>query len=196
MASVSRDANGTKRLFTDREGERKAVRLAGFRQGRRGVPPETPRPDRGPVHRNGDRRGSARWLADLPDRMCTPGRLVAEPARRRRRRWVGCWTTTATLNVKPGTRIAPTRRRGPRWSSGSGPSVRWRARSLDADRWRAAMVRPAAPATISKRIKTARAIFARGGAGGCSENPLTGVKAGKQTNPARKVFVPGTRSPR
>ena len=198
MASVARDRNGTKRvLFVDGDGSRRTIRLGD-------VPVKAAESFRLRVETllacrttgtpiDGD---TARWLADLPDtmhdRLARVG--LVEPRERAAAVTLGRLLDEyfGTLNVKPGTRTTYAQTRtaleeyfGPDRTLDS-------IVPLDADRWRASMVEAGlAPATISKRIKTARAIFARGVRWRMlSENPLAGVTAGRQSNPSRKVFVP------
>ncbi|MFN4243665.1 MAG: tyrosine-type recombinase/integrase [Tepidisphaerales bacterium] len=63
--------------------------------------------------------------------------------------------------------------------------------ALHADRWRQAMVASGlSPATVSRRVKTARTIWRRGMRWGMvASNPFTDTPAGPQHNPARQAFV-------
>ncbi len=65
---------------------------------------------------------------------------------------------------------------------------------LQTQEWRRAMVKDKlAEATIAKRVKTARAIFAAGVRWKMlTENPFRYIKSGSMRNPARLVFVPAS----
>lgn len=197
MASVSRDANGTKRvLFTDGDGQRRSVRLGAVSV----KVAETCRLRMESLlacRTTGTPWDSelAAWVRDLPDRMY--GRLarvgLVEPRAKTATPTLARLVEDyfATLNVKPGTRTVYEQTRAALETHFGAERRLSDIGALDADRWRAAMVEAGyAPATISKRVKTARAIFARGVRWRMlTENPLADLKAGKQTNPARKVFV-------
>ena len=197
MASVSRDANGTRRvLFTDREGERKAVRL-----GR--VSAKTAEAFRLKLQdviaarftETAIDAEAARWLADLPDRMYS--RLVrvglADPRASASRVTLGGLLAAffAGVDVKPATRV--------RMKQAETALVDYftEARDVatigeaDADEWRASLTKAGyAPATISRTVLYARQVFRwamrRGMASG---NPFAELKAGAQVNHARAVFV-------
>ncbi len=200
MASVSRDANGTRRvLFTDREGERKTVRL-----GR--VSTKTADTFRLKLQDVIAARFTetaidaevARWMADLPDRMYS--RLVraglADPRTSAARVTLGGLLAAffAGVDVKPATLV--------RMKQAEAALVDYftEARDVatigeaDAEAWRANLKELGyAPATISRTVLYARQVFRwamrRGMVGSLRGNPFAGLKAGSQTNTARAVFV-------
>jgi len=138
----------------------------------------------------------ARWLAELTatmhDRLVRVG--LAEPRADAVRVTLGELLEDyfGTLEVKPGTRTTyeQTRRTLEEYFGADHPLDSIDAR--DADHWRAGMVDAGlAPATIAKRVKTARMIFARGVRWGMlASNPFADMKAGSMSNRARLVFVP------
>ena len=199
MASVSRDRNGTKRvLFTDGDGERKAIRL-----GKVGVKAaETFRlrleallaakltgtaPD----------RDLSAWLAELPDAM--HGRLarvglaaprIGDPA--------GSVTlgellqrfeTSAT--VKPAT-LAAYRQAIESLRGYFGDDMRLDALKPEhADNWHKALQdSKLAKATVSKRVRTAKAIFRKAIRWQLiASSPFADLRAGAQHNPDRAHYI-------
>lgn len=197
MASVSRDAKGNRRLlFTDRAGERKAVRLGkvsaktgeAFR-----VKAESliaARFTETPIDAE-----TARWLADLPDRM--HNRLVrvglAEPRASAARVTLGALLTGyfAALDVKASTRTRMEQARAGLLAHFGEDRDVATIGMADADGWRTKLKEDGyAPATIARTVIYARSVFKwamrRGLAKG---NVFAELKAGAQTNHARQVFI-------
>ena len=138
---------------------------------------------------------TARWVGDLPDimhaKMAKAG--LVEPRERVDTTLGGLLTTYfKNIDVKPQTEV--TYRQTERsLLDHFGPSREIGAiTQLDAERWRKAMLDSGlAHATVSKRVKTARAIFAKGVKWKMlGDNPLIEVKAGPQTNASRQRFIP------
>jgi len=202
MASVSRDANGTKRvLFTDGDGDRRSVRLGktstktadAFRLRVEAL--NTARITGTPW----DAELSA-WVRDLPDviyaRLVRVG--LVEP-----RVKAEVMTLANLLDrfeaaavVKPATKAAYRQTTGSlRDHFGGNTPVNSLTPAL-ADEWRKAITEVAegektlAPATVSKRVKVAKAIFTKAVRWGMiPSNPFVDLRAGSQSNPDRAFYV-------
>jgi integrase len=197
MAGISHDKNGTRRCtFTNADGERMTIRLGRMAD----LATETFRAHVESIiasQVNGlpiDPK-TARWLAELPDKM--HARLARagldEPREKKIKPTLGRLLDEYfdSLSVKPGTRTTYLQTRSG-LESHFGPGRALASISpLEMDQWRSSMVGSGlAPATISKRIKVARSIFAKAVRWQLiDESPAQALKAGAQTNPARKVFV-------
>lgn len=210
MASVARDPNGTKRvLFTDGEGERRAVRLGK-------VPAKAAESFRLRVeallstkelNQSPDAELSA-WLRDLPERMHT--RLVrvglVEPREGAAVVTLGMLLNRfdATASVKPATRAAYKQTtESLRTHLGEGTPLA-SITPAHADTWRKAIAEPVtvkgadgkeatrqlAPATVAKRVHVARAIFKRAVRWGLiPSSAFAELRAGSQSNPDRAFYV-------
>jgi len=202
MASVSRDANGTKRvLFTDGDGERKSVRLGkasakaadAFRLRIEAL--NTARITGIPW----DAELSA-WVRDLPDvihaRLVRVGmvkpRIKAEVA------------TLANLLdrfdaaavVKPATKAAYRQTTGSLRAHFGGDTAATAITPAEADKWHKAITeategeKALAPATVSKRVRVAKAIFTKAVKWNLiASNPFADLRAGSQSNPDRAFYV-------
>jgi integrase len=198
MASVSRDANGTRRvLFTNAAGERKAIRLG--RVTAKAAESFRLRVEalveaqllRQPLHAD-----LAAWVADLPDAMhdrlvraglatsrtkaapVTLGELLA--------RFVG------TASVKPGTLAAYNQTTSSLREHFGDDAPVASITTADADAWRKAIADSGlAPATVAKRVHVARAIFKRATRWTIiPASPFADLRAGSQANPDRAHYVP------
>jgi integrase len=210
MASVSRDANGTKRvLFTDGDSERRSVRLGK-------VSTKAAESFRLRVEallaakelRQAPEAELAAWVRELPDRM--HDRLarvgLVEP------RSAAAVVTLAELlarfdaaaSVKASTKAAYKQTTDSlRTHLGETTPVA-SITPAHADTWRKAIGEPVtvkaddgtertkrlAPATIAKRVHVARAIFKRAERWGLiASNPFAELRAGSQSNPDRAFYV-------
>jgi integrase len=196
VASLIQDPNGLKRIqWTTAEGKRKTLRL-----GRMSMK----QAEAAKLHIEhllaATETGTAdpealRWLSRLTDKIYE---RVAAHALAPRRQPAASKTLAAlldsffaTINVKPQTKTTYTqtrqsleRRFG---ASGSLGSVT----PLEAERWKQAMLDEGlAPATVSKRVKTARQIFRCGVKWQMlTANPFDEVRAGAQVNRERLRFI-------
>ncbi|MEW6249651.1 MAG: tyrosine-type recombinase/integrase [Planctomycetota bacterium] len=197
MASISRDANGTKRvLFVNGEGERRCVRLGT-------VSVKVAETFRLRVEALSAAQitgtpwdaGLSAWVRDLPDRM---------HARLARVGLVGprIQTVSPTLgslldrfttwsSVKPAT-LAAYRQAVESLREHFGPETPLADLSpVDADSWRKAIVDSGlARATVAKRVHVAKAIFRKAVRWGwLSSSPFADLRAGSQCNPDRAHYV-------
>jgi len=210
MASISRDANGTKRvLFTDGDGERRSVRLGkasakaaeSFR-----LRVESLLAAKG-LHQSLDVELSA-WLRELPEQMhARLGRAGLVEARTQ-----AAAVTLEMLLVRfdAAATVSKATRAAYRQTTGSLRDYFGATTPLDsitparADEWRAWVAEPVfaiddngnefskqlAIATVAKRVRVARAIFKKAIRWGLLvTNPFADVKAGSQVNPARAFYV-------
>jgi len=194
MASLSTDPHGRRRiLFSGTDGKRKTLRLG-----------RTPKKSAETIRTHVEHLltcriagtappdATARWVAglgdDLHERLSRVG--LVEP------RGAG-WTLGemldsffATLGVRDSTLITydQTRRCLVEYFGAGRPIESITA--LDCERWRAWLAESLAPATVSKRVKTARQVFS------CAirwerldRNPFEGVRAGHQRNHERSKYV-------
>ncbi len=210
MASVSRDANGTKRvLFTDGEGERRSVRL-----GRASVKAAESFRLRieallsaKELHQSPDAELSA-WLRDLPERMYARLARVGLVESRSKAAVVTLANLLdrfdAAASVKASTRAAYKQTTDSlRAHLGEGTPLA-SITPAHADTWRKAIAEPVtvkgddgagttkqlAPATVAKRVHVARAIFKRAVRWGLiASNPFADLRAGSQSNPDRAHYV-------
>ena len=210
MASVSRDANGTKRvMFTDDDGERRTIRLGpasvkaaeAFK-----LRVEALLGDK-TTNKAHDAELSA-WLRDLPERMYS--RLVrvglAEPR-------AGVEVVTlgmlldrfdAVASVKPATKAAYRQTTGSLRAHLGESTPLAELTAAHADGWRKSITEPVtvtgddgnevtkrlAPATVAKRVHVARAIFKRAVRWGLiPTSPFADLRAGSQSNPDRAYYV-------
>jgi len=97
-----------------------------------------------------------------------------------------------TLNVKEGTATTYRQTRASLEKHFGAARLLATITPLECDRWRQAMRDEGlADATVAKRVKTARQFFRQGIKWRMlTENPLTDVKAGGQTNRDRMAFIP------
>ncbi len=197
MASVSRDRNGTKRvLFTDRDGERKAVRLGA-------VSAKTAEAFRLKLQdliaarftETAIDAETARWLADLPDRMYA--RLVrvglAEPRASASRVTLGGLLAAffASVDVKPATLVRMKQVEAALVGCFTKERDAATIGETDADGWRTWLKEQGyAAATVSRSVIYARQVFKWAMRRGMvASNPFAFVKAGSQSNPARAAFI-------
>lgn len=98
----------------------------------------------------------------------------------------------ASLQIRPSTRVVYLQTRASLEACLGAETVARSISPLDADRFRRHLVADGlAEATISKRIKTARAFFRLGVRWGMvAANPFEGIKAGSQANRERMAFIP------
>ena len=197
MASVARDPNGTKRvLFTDGDGERRAVRLGkvsakaaeSFRLRVEALLSAKE------LNQSPDAELSA-WLRDLPERMHT--RLVrvglVEPREGETVVTLGAMLDRfdAAAVVKAGTRTTYRQALAMmRKHLGEARDIR-AITPADADSWRRTLADSGlAPATVAKRIKVAKAVFRLALRWGLvASNPYADLRAGSQSNPDRAFYV-------
>lgn len=97
-----------------------------------------------------------------------------------------------TLDVRASTRVTYQQTRSSLLSAFAADTPLSEITTLDAERWRTAMLDEGlAAATTSKRIKTARSFFRSAVKWAMIEkNPFDGVRAGSQANSDRMAFVP------
>lgn len=211
MASVSRDANGTKRvLFTDGDGERRSVRLGkvsvkGAESFRLRVEALLSAKE---LHQSPDAELSA-WLRELPERMYARLARVGLVESRAKAAVVTVANLLerfdASASVKASTRAAYRQTtQSLRTILGEHTPLTTITPAL-ADDWRRAIAEPVtvkdddgnettkrlAPATVAKRVFVARAIFKRAVRWGLTPtNPFAETPAGSQANPGRSHYVP------
>ena len=138
---------------------------------------------------------AAAWVARLDDRM--HARLAGFgllPPREQIKATLGRLLAAylLTLRVKPGTLTTYKQTEKSLIDHFGKERLLSTITTLSAEDWRKSMNdEKLAPATVSKRIKTARCVFRAGVKWKMlPENPLDNVKAGAQTNRARLYFVP------
>ncbi len=197
MASISRDANGTKRvLFTDGDGQRRSVRLGD-------VPVKAAETFRLRVEAllSAKTTGTpwdaelSAWVRDLPDRM--HDRLARVELVELRTR-----TPAVTLGnlldrfeaaavVRPATRAAYRQTTGSLREHLGAETPLGSITAVHADGWRKAIAESGlAPATVAKRVHVARAIFKRAMRWGLiPSSPFADLRAGSQSNPERAYYV-------
>ena len=197
MASISHDANGTKRvLFTDGDGERRAIRLGdasvksaeSFRLRVEAVLSDKT------LGRSHDAELSA-WLRDLPDRMYK--RLAAvklvEPRTKAAVVTLGNLLDRfdAAAAVKPATRAAYKQTTGSLRTYLTGDAPLESITVTKADGWRKSIADSGlAGATVAKRVHVAKAIFKKAVKWGLIESsPFADLRAGSQSNPDRAFYV-------
>lgn len=197
MASISRDANGTKRiLFTDGDQERRVVRL-----GRVSVKIAEKFQVRieallaaKALHQPPDVE-LADWLDKLPDRFYK--RLVrvelVEPRACSRVPTLGELFVAffATVDVKSSTRVRMKQAETALLSHFPESKHISTIREADADAWRAKLKEDGyAAATISRTVLYARQMFRWAIRRGMVRvNPFANLKTGAQVNPARAMFI-------
>jgi integrase len=210
MASLSRDANGTKRvLFTDGDGERRSVRLGkvstkaaeSFRLRVEALLAAKE------LRQSPDAELSA-WLRDLPERMhARLARVGLAEARPK-----AAVVTLANLldrfdaaaAVKASTKAAYKQTTDSLRAHLVEESPVASITPAHADTWRKAIAEPVtitaddgtettkqlAPATVAKRVHVARAIFKRAVRWGLiASNPFAELRAGSQSNPERAHYI-------
>jgi integrase len=199
MASMSRDRNGTKRiLFTDGDGERKAIRL-----GKASVKAAEAFRLRveallaAKVTGTAPDRETAAWLAELPD--ATHGRLarvgLAEPRE-------GDPAASVTLGqlltrfeetatVKPATKAAYRQSIGSLRQHFGDQTLLNTMKPEHADAWHKALKdSKLAKATVSKRVRVAKAIFNRAIKWRLiPSSPFAELRPGPQHNPDRAHYI-------
>jgi len=199
MAALSKDAGGTKRIMFYPDGcpgKRKTIRL-----GRVSLKAANSfklkveelvnaKNMRTPIDSE-----TARWLGELSNTMHAKLAEVelVEPRERVDTTLAGLLSIYfKNIDVKPQTEV--TYRQTERsLLDYFGPSREIGAiTQLDGERWKKVMLDSGlAHATVSKRVKTARALFAKGVKWKMlDDNPLADVKAGPQTNTSRQRFIP------
>lgn len=210
MASVSRDANGTKRvLFTDGDGERRCVRLGK-------TPAKSAESFRLRVEallsakelrQSPDAELSA-WLRDLPERMYARLARVGLVESRTKAAVVTLANLLerfdAAAAVKASTRAAYRQTTSSLRAHLGEETPLASITPAHADLWRKAIAEPVAvkgddgtettkrlaPATVAKRVHVARAIFKRAVRWGLiASNPFAELRAGSQSNPDRAYYV-------
>lgn len=197
MASVSRDANGTKRiLFTDGNGERKAIRLGD-------VPVKTAETFRLRVEALNSAlitsipldTDLAAWVNSLPD--VTHTRLARAGLVQSRVNAVVVTLGDMLDRFEQSATVKASTRAAYRQTTGSLGEHLGRATPLadltacDADRWRKIIVdEDLAPATVAKRVHVAKTIFRKAVKWNLiRSNPFEDLRAGSQSNPARSFYV-------
>jgi integrase len=210
MASVSRDANGTKRvLFTDGDGERRSVRL-----GRASVKAAESFRLRveallsaKELHQSPDAELSA-WLRDLPERMHARLARVGLVESRTKAAVVTLAGVLdrfdASASVKASTKAAYKQTTDSLRAHLGETTPLASITPAHADTWRKSIAEPVtvkgddgkettkqlAPATVAKRVHVARAIFKRAVRWGLTaSNPFAELRAGPQSNPDRAFYV-------
>ena len=197
MASVSRDANGTKRvLFIGGDGKRRTIRL-----GR--VPGKAAESVKLRVEALNAARITgtpidsdlAAWVRDLPDamheRLARVGLVESRES-----------AATITLDdlvdrfeqsavVKPATRAAYRQTTGSLREHLGGETPVRSVTPAHADRWRKAIAdSKLAPATVAKRVHVAKLVFRKAVRWSLIEsNPFADLRAGSQSNPDRAHYV-------
>lgn len=197
MASVSRDANGTKRvLFTDGEGERRAVRLGDVSVK---AAEDFCRRVEALLQDKELRRPHdvelATWLSALSDRMHK--RLVraglVEPRQKAEAVTLAKLLAAffAAAAVKPATLVRMKQAEAALLTYFDADRDVATISEADAETWRAKLKEQGyASATISRTVLYARQVFRwamRRGKAAC--NPFANLKAGAQVNVARSVFI-------
>jgi integrase len=210
MASVSRDANGTKRVcFTDGDGERRSVRL-----GRASVKAaesvslrvEALLQDK-ELRRPHDAE-LASWLTELSERMHKRLARVGlvEPRTRAAVVTLGALLDRfdAAASVKPSTRAAYKQTTDSLRALLGAATPLSEITQAHADDWRKSIAEPVtvkgddgkettkqlAPATVAKRVHVARAVFKRAVRWGLiPSSPFADLRAGSQSNPDRAFYV-------
>lgn len=195
MASISTDSKGNRRILFIADGQRKAVRLG--RVSMKQAEFARLRIEQLLAGKNSGTldEEAAKWLGTVDDRMharLARAGLVAPRS--------VAYATLGTLldafvkvlDVKPGTmKTLLQTRKSLEAHFGTTKAVR-EINQQECEAWRTSMVDAGlAPATVSKRVKTARQIFRKAGRWGMlrRENPFAEVRAGAQTNTARMHFV-------
>jgi len=198
MASVSRDANGTKRvLFTDPDGKRRSVRLGA-------VPVKLADAFRLRVEALNVARITETawdgdlsvWVRNLPDvmhrRLARVG--LVEPRANAEAPTLAAlidqYEQTAT--VKPSTVAARRQATKSLLEYFGGDTLLNAMTPADADRWRRTLTDEGlAKATIAKRVHVARALFRKAVRWSMlPSNPFADLRAGPQSNPDRLCYVP------
>ena len=194
MASISTDKAGRRRILFVSGSTRRAIRLGK-------IPMRTAESLRVKIEAilAGNLTGAldaetARWVAQIDDGLHAKlARVGLVTPRERVQATLGQLMDEffANLDVKAGTVTTYQQTRARLEDHFCRECLLSDISALDADRWRASMQDDGlAPATISKRVKTARQMFRRGVRWGMAElNPFDGVKAGAQTNRSRMRFV-------
>ena len=196
MASISKDGNGLKRVqFVDRTGERRTVRLGNVSMKQADAVKTRIEQLLGAQLSGVLEPEAARWVGEVDDKMHSRlARVGLVEPRERVKATVGSLMAQvfAGLAVKDGTRTTYQQTRDGLEAHFGRDHPIARIKPLDAEKWRQALVESGlAAATVSKRIKTARAFFKQAVRWRMiAENPLADVKAGAQRNPDRLVFVP------
>jgi len=134
------------------------------------------------------------WAASLGDAM--HARLAGKglfPARAKRARTLGKLLDLyfESMQVKPSTRRTVQQTRDSLQAHFGADRALTTIGPLEAEAWRQSMAKAElAPATISKRVKTARAIFKAAMLWELvPRNPFAGLKAGAQVNPSRAAYI-------
>lgn len=195
MASISTDSQGNRRVLFIANGQRKAVRLG--RVSMKQAEFARLRIEQLLAGKNSGAldEEAAKWLGTVDDRLharLARAGLVAP-------RSVAYATLGSlldafikALDVKPGTmRTLLQTRKSLEDHFGTTKAIR-EITQQECEGWRTSMVDSGlAPATVSKRVKTARQIFRKAGRWGMlrGENPFAEVRAGAQTNTSRMHFV-------
>lgn len=197
MASVSRDANGTKRvLFTDGDGERRSVRLGkasakaaeSFR-----LRVETLLAAK-EMNQSHDAELSA-WLRELPERMYARLSRVGLVESREKAAVVTLANLLdrfdAAASVKESTRAAYKQTTDSLRAHLGDETPVGSITPAHADSWRKVIADSGlAPATVAKRFHVARAIFKRAVRWGMiAASPFADLRAGSQSNPDRAYYV-------
>lgn len=136
-----------------------------------------------------------RWLSGLSDRIYArlAGVGLVDPRAKGQAVTIGqlLEAVFGTLTVKPGTALVYGQTRTSMEKYFTTARALSSIGSLDIDGWRRSMAdEKLAGPTISKRVKTARMFFARAVTWKMiTENPLAGVRAGRQDNPERARFI-------
>ncbi|KAA0214808.1 MAG: site-specific integrase [Leptolyngbya sp. PLA3] len=196
MAGLTTDANGTRRVTFRWRGKRGAIRI-GHMPDRAA---ETFQMHVGAIVAARDAGVpleplTVTWLAGLSDdlhaRVAATGLVDGRQAKRTHTLGELLDEFYGALEVKPATKVTMEQTRpGLEAHLGRDRDVAT-ITPKDLDAWRARMVADElAPATIAKRCKVARQIFARAQRWGMlAETPAGDLRTGAMTNPSRQVFV-------
>jgi integrase len=197
MASVSRDANGKKRiLFVDGEGERRAIRLGKVSvKIAESVKVKIEALIASQITGTPIDAELAAWLRDLPDTMYERLARVelVEPREKAAEVTLDDLLKRFEENaaVKPATRAAYRQTTGSLREHLDADTPVRSIKPADADRWREAITdSKLAPATIAKRVHVAKSVFKKAIRWGMIDtNPFADLKAGSQSNPDKAFYV-------
>ena len=197
MASVSRDANGTKRvLFTDGNGKRRTIRLGSVSvKAAESVKLRVEALNAARITGTPIDSDLAAWIRDLPDAMHARLARVGLIEPRESATEV---TLDELLNrfeqslvVKSTTQAAYRQATGSLREHLGGDAPVRSITPAHADRWRKAIAdSKLAPATVAKRVHIAKSVFRKAVRWGLIESsPFADLRAGSQSNPDKAFYV-------
>lgn len=197
MATISRDGNGLKRIMFIDGDKRPAIRLGD-------VPMAYARTFKARVKAlltckayNAEPEPElAQWVADLPDE--THAKLakhgLVPPRAHEAAGTLGDLLDrfAATVVVKPGTKAVYKQASDSLRAHFTDAKILRELTPADADEWRRALADEGlAPATVAKRIRTAKGIMRKAVRWGLlTSSPFADVRAGSQLNADRLVYIP------